>query len=289
MAIKYLVLSGGSYNGLKMFGALKHLHENGCYDINNIEKIYATSVGSIIAVLLALNIPMDNIQDYIIRKPWNKVFNFTADMLFGMITEKGIVDKRFLNEILEILFKTADIDINSTMLEFYNKTSIELHFYSTHVSSFKLKDLSHITYPELNIMDAIYMSCSIPFIIQPMYFNDSYMIDGGVLCNFPLSFCCDDVKNKNEILAINLINGGENNTKIDKETNLLKYGHFLFDKLAIYSNKQKYGNVTIKHILNIICENSNVTYGYKLLDESEAREKIINQGIEFGKLFLEKL
>lgn len=289
MTIKYLVLSGGSYNGFKMFGALKHLHENGFYDIDNIEKIYATSVGSIIAVLLALNLSMDNIQDYIIRKPWNKAFNFTADMLFGMLTEKGIINKKFIMEIFEILFKTADISINTTMLEFYNKTSIELHFYSTHVNCFELRNLSYKTYPELNIIDAVYMSCSIPFVFQPMYLNDSYMIDGAILCNFPLKFCCDENKNKNDILAINLINGYKNKTNIDKTTNLLKYGHFLFDNLVNYSNKQKYTTINIKYNLNIICENSNSTYGYKLLGEQEAREKIINQGIEFGKLFLEKL
>ena len=287
MTIKNLVLSGGSYNGLKTLGALKYLNDSKFYDIENIENIYATSVGSIMGVLLALKLPFENILDYAIRKPWNKVFNFTADMLFSMITEKGIIDKSFIIEIFDILFKTADISNKTTMLEFYNKSKIKLHFYTTNVKLFETVELSHTSHPELSVIDAVYMSCSIPFIFQPIYFKDSYMIDGAVLCNFPLNQCCEQNEDTDSILAINLIDGNKKKHTIDKNTNLFKYGHFIFDSLVNYSNQKKRSELEIKYILNIMCENSNISYGYELLENSEERKTFINKGIEFAKLFVE--
>lgn len=36
-----------------------------------------------------------------------------------------------------------------------------------------------------------------------------------------------------------------------------------------------------------MCENSNISYGYELLENSEERKTFINKGIEFAKLFVE--
>lgn len=278
MTIKNLVLSGGSYNGFMMFGALKYLSQVDFYNINNIEKIFSTSVGSVIAVILALKIKLEDVEIYAVKRPWKKAFDLSTDMLFNMLTEKGIIDKKFFLVIFEKLFKTADISINSTMLEFFNSTNIELHFYSLQLNNFELIDISYKTHPDLNIIDAIYMSCSIPFIFQPMFYNSSYMIDGAVLCNFPLKQCIENVENLDEILAINMKNPCKDKPKIDKTTNLLKYGHFLFDSLVNYSNKLKSTEKNIKHLLNINCESSNFNYGYKLLEHGDERENIINKG-----------
>ena len=278
MTIKNLVLSGGSYNGFMMFGALKYLSQVDFYNINNIEKIFSTSVGSVIAVILALKIKLEDVEIYAVQRPWKKAFDLSTDMLFNMLTEKGIIDKKFFLVIFEKLFKTADISINSTTLDFFNSTNIELHFYSLQLNNFELIDISYKTHPDLNIIDAIYMSCSIPFIFQPMFYNSSYMIDGAVLCNFPLKQCIENVENLDEILAINMKNPCKDKTKIDKTTNLLKYGHFLFDSLVNYSNKLKSTEKNIKHLLNINCESSNFNYGYKLLEHGDERENIINKG-----------
>ena len=175
------------------------------------------------------------------------------------------------------------------MMDFYNITKIELHFFSLHLNEFKLIDMSYKTHPDLNIIDALYMSCSIPFIFQPMFYKSSYMIDGAILCNFPLKQCIENVENLDEILAINIKNTCKDNTKIDKTTNLLKYGHFLFDSLVNYSNKLKQTEKNIKHMLNIVCEGSNFNYGYKLLEDSVERENIINKGKKSAEVFFSNL
>ena len=71
--IKHLVISGGSYNGIKMYGVLHELAKKQFYNIDNIESIYSTSVGSLIGAMLALKIDNDIIYDYVHKRPWYKI------------------------------------------------------------------------------------------------------------------------------------------------------------------------------------------------------------------------
>ena len=290
MVIKHLVFSGGSYHGLKIVGVLKKLHEDKFYNIENIKNIYATSVGSLIAVIISLKIPFEDIYQYIVKRPWDKAFNLSTDMLFNMLSDKGILDKSFFLKILIKLFKTADLSVDITMKDFFNTTNIFLHLFSVKVNNFEVIELSHITYPDLPIIDAVYMSCSIPFIFQPAFFEDSYMIDGAVLCNFPITQCINNVDvNKDEILAINIIYKKNIKKEVGKNTNLLKYAHHLFDSLVSCSNKKNYDLQNIKYLITIEANLSSVDIGYKLMQESSARKKQIDEGGEISTDFLAKI
>ena len=116
--IKKLVLSGGSYNGLYTIGVLKKLMTNKFFKIKDIDEIYATSVGSIIAIILCLDIDIEDVINYFIERPWDKAYQFTPDMLLNMLSEKGIVNKKFIDIILEKLLLTSDFNINSTLKDY---------------------------------------------------------------------------------------------------------------------------------------------------------------------------
>lgn len=65
------------------------------------------------------------------------------------------------------------------MKELYDLTSIELFFYSVGINNLELRELSHITTPDLSILNAVYMSSTIPIILKPLYYDNEYFIDGG--------------------------------------------------------------------------------------------------------------
>ena len=54
MTIKHLVLSGGAYKGFYTIGALKYLNDNKFYNLENIETMYGTSVGGLVAAILGV-------------------------------------------------------------------------------------------------------------------------------------------------------------------------------------------------------------------------------------------
>ena len=52
--IKHIVIESGGYKGLYVLGALDELNKSKYYNIENIETIYGTSIGSYVGVLLCL-------------------------------------------------------------------------------------------------------------------------------------------------------------------------------------------------------------------------------------------
>jgi predicted acylesterase/phospholipase RssA len=54
MTIKHLVISGGGPTLFRTLGALQHLQEAAFWKLEDIESIYGTSAGAIVAVILCL-------------------------------------------------------------------------------------------------------------------------------------------------------------------------------------------------------------------------------------------
>jgi hypothetical protein len=101
--IKYLVLSGGGSIGFSMYGILRESNKRGCWNIQNIEKIYATSVGTIIAVMISLNYDWDTLDDYLIYRPWQDIFKFDMYSFINSICMYLLLGFLFLSCFLFIV------------------------------------------------------------------------------------------------------------------------------------------------------------------------------------------
>jgi len=102
MIIKHIVIPGGGPTGIQAIGALQHLEENGFWNINNIETIYSTSAGAIIAILLCLKFDWETINDYIIKRPWDEVFKLGVNQIFEAYSKKGFMIKILLKYFINL-------------------------------------------------------------------------------------------------------------------------------------------------------------------------------------------
>jgi predicted acylesterase/phospholipase RssA len=111
------------------------------------------------------------------------------------------------------------------MKEFYELTSIELYFYTVEVNNFVLKELSYIHTPDLSLIDAIYMSSTVPIIMVPLIKNNECYVDGGLICNYPIYESLKNNKiNKDEILGITYnYNTLEKIEFVNEKTNVIEY------------------------------------------------------------------
>ena len=93
MIIKHLVLCGGGPVGLVIYGALKELINKNIINLKEIKSIYSTSIGAIISFIILLNIEWKWIDDFIVKRPWEELFNFSSIDYINLFFTKGLSDK----------------------------------------------------------------------------------------------------------------------------------------------------------------------------------------------------
>lgn len=191
MNIKHIVLSGGGTIGFNEYGILRASHDAGFWNIENIVSIYGTSVGAIVGTMISLKLEWDLLDKFLIHRPWQKVFNIDITTLVNSFTNLGILNIHSIEDFFLPLFKAKEIPIHATMKEFYEITKIDLHIFTTELDNYEIVEISHTTHPEWKIMDAVYSSCSLPFLFSPHIKENHAYMDGGVKCNYPLSYCCN--------------------------------------------------------------------------------------------------
>jgi predicted acylesterase/phospholipase RssA len=277
--IQSIVLSGGGPVGFSMYGALKESNKSGFWDLKNIETIYGTSVGAILGVIISLNYDWEILDDYLINRPWQQIFKFDMSNLINAIHQKGIYDINIMKDIFTPLFNGKDIPLDITMADYYEKTKIEFHFYTTEINNLETEyiDISHHTHPEWKLLDAVYASCCLPILFLPLQIGDEYYIDGGLYNNYPIQNSLDKHLIDESIFGIttefNLSN------KIDEKSNLFDYMVFIIHKILlkkVLNNKMpKIKNeIKISNSRNILLDIFNTA------SSKEERLNLINMGVK---------
>lgn len=290
MNIKHLVISGGGPSMIQTLGVLHHLSTTNVLNLNNIKSIYGTSAGAIVGTLICLNYDWDSINDYIIQRPWNDVFKIKIDVICDAYKKKGLFDLKTVEKCFKPLFDAKDIPLNITFEEFYDYSKIDLHMYSFDINEFKLQDISHMTYPKLPVLQGIQMTCSLPLLVSPVCFDNKCFIDGGIICNYPLKQCMDNIENHDEILGIKNQYESENriNLNINSDSTIVDYIlTFLFKTIQSLSKKEEITNIKNE----IICKATlmSVSYLKDVLYSLDLRKKLFDDGAESAKLFMSKI
>lgn len=283
MTIKNIVLSSGSYKGFYTIGVIKHLLNEQFFSIDNIENIYGSSVGSIIGVLLCLKLDWNDIVEYTINRPWEKNINFSTQMLLDTFINKGYFNRDFFSNIFSGLLHNAKLPKTLTFKELYEHSKINLNIYTVNISDYKLEVLNHNTTPDLEVIQALHMSCAIPFIFQPVFYNDKIYGDGGLINPFPINKCIlEDECKKEETLSIRIID--KDIQPIKETSSILYYGFFLLFTLVVKNYERNY--VKIENEVVIPAIPINIEDAKAIIYDKKQREKIIGDGENYARVFL---
>lgn len=293
MPIKHIVITGGGPSGLVSYGALKYLNKSGFWALKDIQSIHASSVGGIISAIILLDYEWEWLDDYFIKRPWEKIFDeFLGNDLFTILSNKGFDSRIFVSYILEPLLKAKDLSTDITLLDLYNKTNVDLSLYATDLNT-NIKMNTNIinkdTFPNMLLVEAIAITLAFPFIFKPIYIDTHCFIDGGVLNNFPLNFCLKNNCELNEILAIK--NKYNSSQIITYDTNILDYIRLFITK--VHNTLDHNSFEFTKNIPYLIeCETgdlSNFDNWIKTLNNQEFRDYLINSGVSSGIEFIKNL
>jgi len=300
MTIKHLVISGGGPLGFSFYGCLDFLINHNYISFSNLKSIYSTSVGTIIATIICLNFESSIINDYFINRPWKDAYKLNGTQILNFFENKGLFDEEFFIIIFKPLFNSKNIDIDINLKEFNELFKIDLHFFAFDLNNYETIELNYRTYPNLKLISAIKMSCSFPGIIIPSlnFEKEKCIIDGGILDNFPLSYCLRDNTNYEEILGLNQYDECFNNILINENSNILDFITSLLTNSINYINKiknninNKENNKTFDNfekikIIYFKNKHSKINLWINSLTSSSFRKELIDDGYKLGQLFLE--
>jgi predicted acylesterase/phospholipase RssA len=200
--IEHLVLSGGANVGFAFTGAIVTLVKRNKLDIKNLRTIHGTSVGAISAFYISLGYELEEIETYLMDRPWKDLYKLDFTSIVNAIQEGGMYGKEALIKTVEPLLKGKELSLDITLAEYYEYSKIEIHMYTTEYKDLKLVDISHKTHPTWKLVDAMYASCCLPILFTPFYHENSYYIDGAVLMNYPISPCLDQGHDPETVLGI---------------------------------------------------------------------------------------
>ena len=228
--IKHLVIAGGGVTGFSAYGVLRESNKAGFWHIENIESIYGTSIGAVLAIYMALKYSWEDLDDFILKRPWQHVFKIDIHGTFAAYENRGVYDKRIIEEFLLPPMLGKDFDATTTLLEFYEQTGIAVYINSVELHSYQSVVMSYKTHPEWTVIDAVYCSACLPILLSPLLKDGKCYIDGGAIVNYPLEFCIENGAEPDEIFGITL-------AKVDKSVNTITEESTLFDYISILMSK----------------------------------------------------
>ncbi len=204
---KNLALEGGGLRGIAYAGAFKALEDNGT--MQQIKNIAGSSAGAIAGLMVSIGYKADEIDSILMTLKFQK-FNDGKGGLIGKYKRikrnfgiyKGDKYEIWLREML--MKKTGNGDLTFTQLhelKLNDKNYKDLFCTGTNISKQRLEVFSYKNTPTFSVATAVRISGGVPLYFTPIALDDSlqkikqgdtssyinYYVDGGMLCNYPIS------------------------------------------------------------------------------------------------------
>ena len=314
-SIKHLVISSGGPAGHMMYSVLRTLNIKGVWDIKDIKSIYGSSIGSYIAIILALRYEWEVMDDYLIKRPWEKIFVTSASSssaaassvdvndhlhlsgssladaknklghIYQLYNTHGLYGLKEFTETLRPALQGKDMTTKITFQEFYDRTGIDVHFTVTEMNKCQAIDFSYKTHPNQSLVEACYMSCCYPFGFAPIYRDGCCYLDGGIVNDYPLHDCIRDQKcGLGEILGVKVL-WEKKPANLTEKASLLQFIYTFFNQI----NSNFYENRTTKAIPNeVVCVSKvfSIRDWMNWVKDENYRRELVLRGETFANVFL---
>lgn len=187
-----LALSGGGIKAYAQIGAYKQLKD---LDIR-FDAFAGTSMGSIIATLLAAEIDIHKIESILLDIEStiikDKLIMVSHTQFFPLITSgvTGLIDPSpFVQLLAQLLdpFKLVTLkDIKKALvIVSVDLISGKMVYFTNRKAWFKPSS-EYIVIDDSTLLEAIQASCAFPMVFETMEFRNLQLVDGGVLMNIPV-------------------------------------------------------------------------------------------------------
>lgn len=222
--ITHLILSPGELNGMYYLGILRYFYIEKI--IENIKYIAGTSIGSYFAIVFALKIPIEYIEEHIINifHSHNLVFTLNNNTIYSLWRLKGIIDSEiFIVPIRKYMYEKYNC-IDMTFSDFVKKTGVNIYISCSCISNTDNEIFSAEQTPNISVIDILKASISFPFVFKPVVINDKIYVDGIITRSLNLNNIFETI-DENCKLFINL--SSEDNNVILPKSHVFSFMEYI--------------------------------------------------------------
>lgn len=188
-----LALSGGGLRGVAQIGVLKCLEENHI----PIDFICGASIGSVVGGLYASGYTADEIWNLFKSMNWKDIWSDSPNRATQFLAEKQKRHRAILNFRLDgwkIVLPEA-LTPGQRLSDFLTNALLRAPFHDNDFSNLKTPikiiatDMIHgekVLLDHGDLAEAIRASIAVPLLLNPVEYQDYWLIDGGVLDNIPV-------------------------------------------------------------------------------------------------------
>jgi predicted patatin/cPLA2 family phospholipase len=172
---KKIILGGGAAKGVLHFGALQELSKH--QELYFPDGVYGTSVGSIMATLIAFQFPLnDNVMNTF-KKHLSSIDTFCTPLTFkdvmNIIPEKGIYNMDLYEKQICIVFDELGFDIRNKKI---SDAKMPLYIVASNIS----KGIPTFFTGDVLILEAIKCSSCILGVFKPQELYGQLYVDGDI-------------------------------------------------------------------------------------------------------------
>ncbi|MCX7549400.1 patatin-like phospholipase family protein [Xanthomarina sp. F2636L] len=267
-----LVLSGGGAKGIAHIPVLQALDSLGIVP----DLIVGTSMGAVVGGMYAMGYTGDSIAKIASQAKWGELLGGDVSLKDVGVEEKSefgryLVNLDYINgkpKIKASLLKDQNLRefLSTVMYPVYNVTDFDDLAIPFRAVTTDLVNGHAVVIKEGSLAQAIRASMSIPSVFQPVPYNETLLVDGGVVDNFPTGIAKE--------LGADIIIGSNVGGGLQPKEKLDNIATILFQMSMLTSNLKDPANKALCDIL--IDHVGNLSYSTQDFEKSDA---IYKQGL----------
>ena len=273
--IDTLVLSGGGPSGVAYAGILKALIEHDIIHKDKIKEIITTSVGIIFSILYLLDYNILQIEKIVLETDLTKIVDVDNIEINNLLVNFGLSNNKHIGESISSFIRHKTNKNDLTLRELYELSNIVLTVKVYNVDLGKTEYFNYLNYPDIKLTTLSMMTTSIPFLFQPVKFEDNLYVDGGLKGHFPIEACKSD-----NYLGLNVRGGTCSKT----DFSILKDLPILGYTMSLMNDKDNNIDPNDKMIFSY-----NINSGLNFTLGNDERQIIIEKGYNMTIEYLENL
>jgi predicted acylesterase/phospholipase RssA len=188
--IHEIMFGCGGPKGMLFIGAMKAIVDVHKVDLSQVTHYGGVSIGACLALIFSLGISPDMAGELLANVDMRKLTS-SVDII-SIITQLGGDSGERLVFLIQSLLKEMIDREDISFIEHHQLTGKKLTVQATNLTRHRLVEFSHESHPEMSVVKAIRMSCSVPILFTPVEHEGDFYIDGGLMSRYPKGSCTEE-------------------------------------------------------------------------------------------------